>query len=105
MNAAVDEIVARVWPDGASRWEVLGGGITNHNLKVTRPDGVFVLRVAGQDTELLGIDRRTEPARRWVPPSEATGAPGASLASASSTWSAITPPGAGRGSAGAAARG
>jgi len=60
VSGAFDEIVARVWPDGASRWEVLGGGITNHNLKVTRSDGVFVLRVAGEGTELLGIDRRTE---------------------------------------------
>jgi thiamine kinase-like enzyme len=60
VSAAFDEIVARVWPDGASRWEILGGGITNHNLKVTRSDGVFVLRVAGEGTELLGIDRRTE---------------------------------------------
>jgi len=54
------EAVARVWPDGASQWEVLGGGITNHNLKVTRRDGVFVLRVAGRNTEALGIDRRVE---------------------------------------------
>jgi thiamine kinase-like enzyme len=52
--------VARVWPDGHSQWEVLGGGITNHNVKVTRPDGVFVLRVAGRDTDLLGIDRTVE---------------------------------------------
>jgi thiamine kinase-like enzyme len=49
-----------VWPDGSSQWEVLGGGITNHNLKVTRADGVFVLRVAGKDTDLLGIDRTVE---------------------------------------------
>jgi thiamine kinase-like enzyme len=54
------EAVARVWPDGASEWEVLGGGITNHNLKVTRRDGVFVLRVAGRNTEALGIVRRVE---------------------------------------------
>ena len=52
--------VARVWPDGRSTWEVLGGGITNHNVKVTRPDGVVVLRVAGKDTDLLGIDRTVE---------------------------------------------
>jgi thiamine kinase-like enzyme len=52
--------VARVWPDGESEWEVLGGGITNHNVKVTRPDGVYVLRVAGHQTELLGIDRSVE---------------------------------------------
>jgi thiamine kinase-like enzyme len=54
------EAVARVWPDGMSEWEVLGGGITNHNLKVTRRDGVFVLRVAGKETGLLGIDRSVE---------------------------------------------
>ena len=60
MNLGLDEVVGRVWPDGASSWEVLGGGITNHNVKVTRPDGVFVLRVAGRDTDLLGIDRTVE---------------------------------------------
>jgi thiamine kinase-like enzyme len=54
------EAVARVWPDGASTWEVLGGGITNHNVKVTRAEGVYVLRVAGKDTDLLGIDRSVE---------------------------------------------
>jgi thiamine kinase-like enzyme len=57
---ALGAAVERVWPDGASEWVVLGGGITNHNLKVTRPDGVFVLRVAGRDTDLLGIDRSVE---------------------------------------------
>jgi thiamine kinase-like enzyme len=52
--------VERVWPDGDSSWEVLGGGITNHNVKVARPDGVFVLRVAGRETDVLGIDRSVE---------------------------------------------
>ena len=60
MSDPLAEAVARVWPDGRSTWEVLGGGITNHNLKVTRPDGVVVLRVAGKDTDLLGIDRTVE---------------------------------------------
>ena len=60
MNDEMEAAVARVWPDGASKWEVLGGGITNHNVRVTRPEGVFVLRIAGKDTELLGIDRRVE---------------------------------------------
>jgi thiamine kinase-like enzyme len=55
-----DKVVRRVWPDGNSTFEVLGGGITNHNLKVSRPDGTFVLRIAGKDTELLGIDRAVE---------------------------------------------
>ena len=59
-DAELGAAVERVWPDGASEWQVLGGGITNHNVKVTRPDGVFVLRVAGRDTDLLGIDRSVE---------------------------------------------
>ena len=38
MSPGFDELVRRVWPDGHSSFEVLGGGITNHNLKVTRPE-------------------------------------------------------------------
>ena len=60
MSDQLAEAVARVWPDGLSEWEVLGGGITNHNLKVSRPEGVLVLRVAGKETGLLGIDRTVE---------------------------------------------
>jgi thiamine kinase-like enzyme len=57
----VAAITARVWPGRRVVVETLGGGITNHNLKVTVDGGeVFVLRVAGRDTGLLGIDRRAE---------------------------------------------
>ena len=56
-----EEVVERVWPGRKVRVSVLGGGITNHNLKVELDDGeTFVLRIAGSDTELLGIDRRVE---------------------------------------------
>jgi len=55
-----EKIVRRVWPDGRSTFEVLGGGITNHNLKVSRDDGTFVLRITGKHTGLLGIDRAVE---------------------------------------------
>jgi thiamine kinase-like enzyme len=60
VTSGYDEIVRRVWPDGRSTFEVLGGGFTNHNLKVSRPDGTYVLRISGKDTELLGIDRAVE---------------------------------------------
>jgi thiamine kinase-like enzyme len=40
----------------------LGGGLTNRNLRVELDDGSFVLRVAGKDTGLLGIDRAVEAA-------------------------------------------
>ena len=52
--------VERVWPGRAASWEVLGGGITNHNVKVEVDGETYVLRVAGKDTDLLGIDRHVE---------------------------------------------
>ena len=59
----LEAAVERVWPGGKARFEVLGGGITNHNARVS-PDGEgegeYVLRVAGRNTELLGIDRQVE---------------------------------------------
>jgi thiamine kinase-like enzyme len=54
------EAVERVWPGRHARVEVLGGGITNHNLKVEVGGETFVLRIAGKDTDLLGIDRAVE---------------------------------------------
>mgnify|MGYP000421505240 CR=1 FL=1 len=56
----VDEMVERVWPGRSAAIEVLGGGITNRNFKVAVDGGVYVLRIGGRDTELLGIDRRAE---------------------------------------------
>ena len=55
-----EEIAARVWPGRAVRLEPLGGGITNHNFIVDCDGKRFVLRIAGTDTELLGIDRNAE---------------------------------------------
>ena len=52
--------VERVWPGRGARVEVLGGGITNHNLKVVVDGESFVLRIAGKGTGLLGIDRLVE---------------------------------------------
>ena len=59
--AGVAAAVERLWPGRSARLDVLGGGITNHNVKVSLDDGAaYVLRVAGKDTELLGIDRSAE---------------------------------------------
>jgi thiamine kinase-like enzyme len=55
-----EEIVARVWPGRQAKVEVLGGGITNHNFKVSLDGEAYVLRVGGKNTELLGIDRGVE---------------------------------------------
>ena len=56
-----EELVERVWPGRTARVSILGGGITNHNLKVELDSGdTFVLRIAGRNTSELGIDRSVE---------------------------------------------
>src|SRR5207244_3869420 len=57
---AAHAAVARLWPGRAAKVEELGGGITNRNFKVEVEGGVFVLRMGGARTELLGIDRAVE---------------------------------------------
>ena len=60
MSDVLEAAVARVWPGRDARFEVLGGGITNHNLKVEVDGELYVLRVVGKNTDLLGIDRSVE---------------------------------------------
>jgi thiamine kinase-like enzyme len=55
-----EAVAARIWPGLALELEPLGGGITNHNFKVVAGSETYVLRIAGADTELLGIDRTAE---------------------------------------------
>src|SRR5438093_1554803 len=55
-----EEIAQRLWPERRPDLEPLGGGITNRNFKVSVGEEIFVLRIGGKDTELLGIDRRAE---------------------------------------------
>jgi thiamine kinase-like enzyme len=55
-----EEVAARIWPGREVRLEPLGGGITNHNFRVDVDGERLVLRIAGADTEQLGIDREAE---------------------------------------------
>ncbi len=55
-----EQVAALAWPGRQVEIEPLGGGITNHNFKVDVGGERFVLRIAGADTELLGIDRQAE---------------------------------------------
>jgi thiamine kinase-like enzyme len=48
------------WSGRGVRAEVLGGGITNRNFRVDVDGEVFVVRLSGKDTDLLGIDRDAE---------------------------------------------
>ena len=61
-----EEAVRRVWPGLATTIEPLGGGITNRNFLVDVAGQRFVLRIPGQETELLGIDRSAEAAAARV---------------------------------------
>ena len=58
MDAAA--AVERVWPGRRVRFQALTSGITNQNFKVDVDGDSYVLRMGGQNTELLGIDRAVE---------------------------------------------
>jgi len=63
MTLTIDEAIARV-PQWANATDLkaspLTGGITNANFRIEVNGDVFVLRIPGADTELLGIVRSTE---------------------------------------------
>jgi Ser/Thr protein kinase RdoA (MazF antagonist) len=52
--------LATVWPGSTAAVTPIEAGITNRNYRVEVEDGIFVVRLAGVDTELLGIDREHE---------------------------------------------
>lgn len=59
----VEEVIARVpmWANADNlQVSALGGGITNSNYRVNVGDESFALRIAGADTDLLGINREHE---------------------------------------------
>ena len=56
----VEQVVGQLWPGQPVEVEALGGGITNHNFKVSVGGETLVLRIGGKDTALLGIDREHE---------------------------------------------
>ncbi|HEY5112219.1 MAG TPA: choline/ethanolamine kinase family protein [Acidimicrobiales bacterium] len=60
MTEVVDELIKELWPDRRVRIEPLPGGHTNDNYVVDLGDERVVLRIPGQNTNLLGIDRDCE---------------------------------------------
>ena len=63
MSLTLEEALARV-PQWAGARDLkatpLGGGITNNNFRIDIGGESFVLRIAGADTNLLGINREVE---------------------------------------------
>jgi thiamine kinase-like enzyme len=60
MDTTICAVVAAIWPGMPADVAPLSGGITNTNYKVEVAGEVFVVRLAGERTELLGIDRASE---------------------------------------------
>jgi len=63
MALTIEEAIARVpqWTNTTDlKTSPLSGGITNENFRIEVDGEVFVLRIPGADTELLGIVRSTE---------------------------------------------
>ncbi|HEY4331150.1 MAG TPA: choline kinase family protein [Ilumatobacteraceae bacterium] len=62
MNVDVEAVVRRVpaWTHATFSIRPLTGGITNRNYVVTVDSDEFVVRVPGERTELLGINRKCE---------------------------------------------
>lgn len=62
IGAPVESILGQVpgWAGRVESVEPLEGGITNRNYRVVVAGEAFVVRVGGEGTELLGIDRRIE---------------------------------------------
>jgi thiamine kinase-like enzyme len=55
--------------------EDLSGGLTNRNVKVTTPDGVYVVRISDDNAEDLDIDREAEAANSRSAAEAGVGAP------------------------------
>jgi thiamine kinase-like enzyme len=63
MTFTPEDVIARVpvWVGAQDlSYQPLGGGITNKNYRVDVGGESYVLRIAGTNTELLGIDRQNE---------------------------------------------
>lgn len=62
MALTLEEAIARVpgWDRPGLQVTPLGGGITNHNFRIDVDGESFVLRLVGDNTDLLGIDREVE---------------------------------------------
>ena len=63
MPLSIEEALARVpqWNGKQDiQTSILSGGITNQNFKVQVDGEAFVLRIGGENTELLGVNREVE---------------------------------------------
>ena len=62
----------RAWPGTPRTVTELPGGLTNHNYKVTTPDGAFVARLCPAAATCWRSTATTSTATRWPPPRPAS---------------------------------
>ena len=56
----IDEVAARFWPGRGIRIEPIEAGLTNHNYRVEVDGAPLFVRLPGQSTDLLAVDRANE---------------------------------------------
>src|SRR5690349_4376214 len=59
---SIDDVIARIpaWQGCQVRAAPLAGGLTNTNYRVEVDGAAYVVRIPGQNTELLSVDRAHE---------------------------------------------
>jgi thiamine kinase-like enzyme len=57
---AIEEVVARLWPGREIRVSPITSGLTNHNFRVEVDGTAHFVRLPGQSTDLLAVDRANE---------------------------------------------
>jgi thiamine kinase-like enzyme len=56
----VEEVAARLWPESVIRISPITAGLTNQNFRVEVDDQPYFVRLPGQSTDLLAVDRANE---------------------------------------------
>ena len=59
-RVAIDEVTARLWPGREIRVSPIAAGLTNQNLRVDVDGTPYFVRLPGQSTDLLAVDRANE---------------------------------------------
>ena len=57
---AIEDVVARLWPGGEIRVSPIAAGLTNQNFRVEVDGAPFFVRLPGESTDLLAVDRANE---------------------------------------------
>jgi thiamine kinase-like enzyme len=56
----IEDVVTRLWPGRGIRIEPIAAGLTNQNFRVEVVGAPFFVRLPGQSTDLLAVDRANE---------------------------------------------